>query len=159
MDVDQEPSLEQTERLNLASMREVLWRRLGAHSIVTTIAIIAVGATLGAVLRYYVSLWSATYLGAGFPYGTFIINITGSLILGCFLTLAAERAHIGTEWRLLIATGFCGSFTTFSTFSYESLTLLNNGSYIGAGLYMIGSVALGLVGVVLGVILARLLFL
>lgn len=121
----------------------------------TTILILALGATVGAAARYYGSLWMADRFGAAFPYGTLLINVTGSFILGCFLTLATERLPIGPELRLLVATGFCGSYTTFSTFSYESVGLLTRGSYLAGGLYLFGSVALGVLAVVAGIALAR----
>jgi len=122
---------------------------------VTTILILAIGATAGAVARYYVSIWMADRFGIAFPYGTLLINVSGSFILGCFLTLAALRREIGPELRLLIATGFCGSFTTFSTFTSESLALLTSGSYFTSLVYMFGSLALGLGAALAGSALAR----
>jgi CrcB protein len=122
---------------------------------VTTILILAVGATVGAAARYYGSLWAVQQFGPNFPYGTLLINVIGSFVLGCFLTLAAARPAIGPEARLLVATGFCGSFTTFSTFSVEAYTLLLGGRYLSGALYLFGSMALGLLAVVLGVALAR----
>ncbi|MFN8505315.1 fluoride efflux transporter CrcB [Kouleothrix sp.] len=121
----------------------------------STILILALGATVGAALRYYGSLWAASLFGPAFPYGTLIINVSGSFILGCFLTLATERLAISPQLRLLVATGFCGSYTTFSTFSYEAVGLLTKGSYLAGGAYLLGSVALGVAAVVAGAALAR----
>ena len=121
----------------------------------TTILILALGATAGAAARYYGSLWAAERFGVAFPYGTLLINATGSFILGCFLTLATERLPIGPQLRLLVATGFCGSYTTFSTFSYEAVALIGKGSYLAGGAYLFGSVALGVLAVAAGVALAR----
>ncbi|MBK9941917.1 MAG: fluoride efflux transporter CrcB [Kouleothrix sp.] len=123
----------------------------------TTILVIALGATIGAAARYYGSLWAVQQFGPGFPYGTLAINVVGSFILGCFLNLAAVRHDIGPQLRLLVATGFCGSFTTFSTFSFEAVALLNAGRYLSCGLYLFGSLALGVAAVMFGALLVRLL--
>lgn len=123
----------------------------------TTILVLALGATVGAAARYYGSLWAVSYFGTAFPYGTLAINVIGSFILGCFLNLAAARHDIGPQLRLLVATGFCGSFTTFSTFSFEAVALLNAGRYLAGGLYLFGSVALGVAAVMLGALAVRLL--
>jgi CrcB protein len=124
-----------------------------------TILVLALGATLGAAARYYVTLWMEARLGAAFPYATLLINVLGSFLLGAFITLSSEWSGIGPELRLLVATGFCGSFTTFSTFSNETLFLLTSGHYIGAVVNVVGSVLLGLGGAVLGVVLVRTLLL
>lgn len=121
----------------------------------STILILALGATLGACARYYLSLWALNQFGPAFPYGTLIINVSGSFVLGFFVTLTALRPEISRELRLLIATGFCGSYTTFSTFSVETMTLITGSNYLGAVLNAFGSLAFGLLGVVLGSILAR----
>lgn len=116
---------------------------------------ISLGAALGANARYALSGWAAERWGAAFPYGTLIINLTGSLILGFFLTFATERALVDPRYRLLIAVGFCGSYTTFSTYTYESINLMLNGSW-GAGLVnLLGSSGLGLVAVALGILIGR----
>lgn len=119
------------------------------------IVLLAVGATLGAATRYYVTLWAAQQFGVGFPYGTMIVNVVGCIILGGFLTLAAERPYVSSETRLLISTAFCGSLTTFSTFSYETVALLSSGNYMAGVLNVVVSVALGLLGVLLGIVLVR----
>jgi CrcB protein len=124
----------------------------------TTISILALSATLGAALRYYGTLWAAARFGIAFPYGTLLVNVLGSFILGCFLTLAAQLIVISPEIRLFVATGFCGSLTTFSTYSYETVALLEKGSYMMSGLYLFGSMALGILSIVLGAALARALF-
>lgn len=117
---------------------------------------LATGAVLGASSRYYLGLWIASRLGTGFPYGTFLINVTGSLVLGFFGTLALDRAAvIPTELRLLVAVGFAGSYTTFSTYTFETLRLLEDGDFLLALLYALGSVLAGLLSVYLGVVIAR----
>lgn len=116
---------------------------------------LSLGAILGANARYFLSGWAAEKWGVTFPYGTLLINLTGSFILGLFLTFAAQRALVDPRYRLLIAVGFCGSYTTFSTYTYESFNLMLNGSW-GAGLLnLLGSSGLGLTAVGLGIWLGR----
>lgn len=118
---------------------------------------ISLGAIIGANARYLISSWAAERWGASFPYGTLLINLTGSLIVGVFLTFATQRALVDPRLRLLIAVGFCGSYTTFSTYTYESINLLLNGSW-GAGLInLLGSSGLGLLAVALGILIGRML--
>lgn len=100
----------------------------------------------------------AARFGPAFPYGTLLINVIGSFILGCFLAASATRSAAHPQLRLLIATGFCGSFTTFSTFSYETVALLSDGRYVAGTINIVGSVALGLISVLLGIALARAVF-
>lgn len=116
---------------------------------------ISLGAIIGANARYLISSWVAERWGASFPYGTLLINLTGSLIVGVFLTFATQRALVDPRLRLLIAVGFCGSYTTFSTYTYESINLILNGSW-GAGLInLLGSSGLGLLAVALGILIGR----
>lgn len=118
---------------------------------------ISLGAIIGANARYLISSWAAERWGASFPYGTLLINLTGSLIVGVFLTFATQRALVDPRLRLLIAVGFCGSYTTFSTYTYESINLMLNGSW-GAGLLnLLGSSGLGLLAVALGILIGRML--
>lgn len=122
-----------------------------------TIALLALGASVGATLRYTVAIWASEQFDGHFPYGTLFVNVGGSVLLGLFMTLVALRSDISSELRVLIATGFCGSLTTFSTFSYETVTLLNQGHYPLALTNVIMNVLLTLAGVVLGSMVARLL--
>lgn len=118
---------------------------------------ISLGAIAGALSRYYLSLWFAQRFGTSFPYGTFFINLTGCFVMGFFTTLALERvAAISPEVRLLVAVGFLGSYTTFSTYGLDSVMLLRNRSLAAAGFYWGGSAILGIIGIQLGSILARL---
>ncbi len=118
---------------------------------------IALGAAIGANLRYGLATWAAQRLGTAWPYGTFIINALGCLAIGALLTLAATRMPLSEPLRLLIVTGLLGGFTTFSTFGYEGYTLLTTGNWLGAGLYVAGSVVVGLVAVFVGAGLVRLI--
>jgi fluoride exporter len=116
---------------------------------------IGVGAFLGANLRYLLQNWAAARWGPDFPYGTLIINVSGSFILGFFITLVTQRVSVSPEWRAFVAVGLLGGFTTFSSFSVETLNLLQTGRWLPATLYLAGNVCLGLLGAYLGVILAR----
>ncbi len=116
---------------------------------------IVFGAIPGALSRYYLTILFAKWLGSDFPYGTFAINITGSMLMGLFMTLALERFVGNVDLRLLIATGFLGSYTTFSTYALDISMLLRQGSY-GYGLfYWAGSAILGVVGLEIGSAIAR----
>src|SRR6266571_5323693 len=117
---------------------------------------VAVGAVLGANLRFIVTNWTIDRWGAEFPYGTFIINVSGALVIGAFLAFLAGRAPISPLWRLFFVTGFLGGYTTFSSYSWEALSLGEEGAWRSFALYVGGSNVLGLVGVWLGATLARL---
>jgi CrcB protein len=117
--------------------------------------IISVGAIFGANARYWIGDWAAQKFGANFPYGTFIINLTGSLLIGFFLTLATERLMIDPKLRLLIAVGFLGAYTTFSTYAYESFTLIFNGQWLTGLINLFGSTLLGVLAIGLGVYLGK----
>lgn len=118
---------------------------------------ISLGAIAGALSRYYLTLWFAQRFGVSFPYGTFFINLTGCLLMGFFVTLTVERVTtFPPDIRLMVTTGFLGAYTTFSTYGLETFTLLRDGLYLRAGFYWAGSALLGVLGVQLGVILARL---
>ncbi len=117
--------------------------------------IISLGGILGANARYLVATWAAEKFGPSFPFGTFIINITGSFALGLFMAFLQDRAFIHPNYRLFFATGFCGAYTTFSTFTYESLRLWQDGSVLLAVWNMIGSVVIGMIAVCLGFLLGR----
>lgn len=119
------------------------------------IFLISTGAVLGANARYWIGNWAAQKFGAYFPYGTIIINLTGSLLIGFFLTLATERFFIDTRWRLLIAVGFLGAYTTFSTFAYESYNLLIKGQWLAGLINLFGSTFIGILAVGLGVYLGK----
>lgn len=117
---------------------------------------ISLGAIGGALSRYYLTLWFAQRFGTTFPYGIFSINLTGCLAMGFFITVAVERVpSISLEVRLLIATGFLGAYTTFSTYGLDTMNLLRERNYQAAIFYWAGSAILGIVSIYLGVILAR----
>ncbi len=117
--------------------------------------LISAGAVLGANARYWLGNWVAQKWGAAFPYGTLLINITGSFLLGFFMTLALDRFLIDPRWRLLIAVGFLGAYTTFSTYTFESFNLISKGEWVAGLLNLLGSSLLGLLAVGLGVYLGK----
>ncbi len=116
---------------------------------------IALGAVVGASARYSLSGFVTRLLPSSFPYGTLIINITGSLLLGFFLAWTSEQVLIDPRWRLLIAIGFCGSYTTFSSYAFETFALGEQGQWLLMGLNVIASNLLCLISVVAGAALAR----
>lgn len=116
---------------------------------------IALGAIPGALCRYYLTRWCIQWFGAGFPFGTFIINLSGALVMGFFATFTMERAIASTELRALVAIGFLGSYTTFSTYALDTANLLHSGQWAKSLIYWSGSAVLGVVCLELGSALAR----
>lgn len=115
--------------------------------------LVAVGGGIGSVARYLVGGWFANRFGPAFPYGTFVINVTGSFIIGFFLAFAQERISLSPYWRLFFAVGFVGGYTTFSTFEYESVRLLQDGEMLLGALYLLGSVLTGGLAAIGGIVL------
>jgi CrcB protein len=118
---------------------------------------IGLGGFLGANTRYLLQQWAAGRWGPDFPYGTLLANVSGSFVIAFFLTLATGRLNISTEMRLFVAVGFIGGFTTFSSFTFETFRLLEQSGWAPAAFNFISNNVLGLIGVLLGVFLARLL--
>lgn len=117
---------------------------------------IALGAALGANARYIVGLWAAGRFGASFPYGTLIVNVLGSLLLGFFVALATDRLTLSPEARLFLAVGFLGSFTTFSSYAVESVALLRDSGMGNMFVNILLNNLVALVAALSGVYLARL---
>ncbi len=120
--------------------------------------IVGTGGLIGTVMRYLVQVHIEKLMGSTFPMGTFLINILGSFIIGVVYGLVDKGNLIGPEWRLFLAVGLCGGFTTFSTFSADTLNLLKDNSFIQMLSYTGGSVLFGLLAVYFGIILARTIF-
>lgn len=119
--------------------------------------IIGLGGFIGAVLRYIISGIFYDYYGDKFPYGTLAVNIIGCFFLGFFITIAEGKFIVSPQMRSFIAIGLLGAFTTFSTFSFETLVLLQEELYVSAFLNILISVIVGLFAVWLGIVLAKLM--
>lgn len=115
--------------------------------------VIGLGGALGAVARWAGTEWVRRHLGDAFPWGTFAVNVAGSLALG-FAMVWLQSMAPSPQARQLVAIGFLGSFTTFSTFSYEAVALVRSGAMLRAGAYAAGSVAAGVTAVLVGAALA-----
>ncbi|GAP40733.1 fluoride efflux transporter CrcB [Flexilinea flocculi] len=116
---------------------------------------IAIGAVFGANARYWIGSWAAQKFGIGFPFGTLLINFSGSLLLGFFITIATERFSLDPQWRLLISVGFFGAYTTFSTFTLDSIQLLIKGQWFYGLFNLFGSTMLGVLAAGVGIWLAK----
>ena len=121
----------------------------------TTILAIAFGGAIGSVARYGLSLFSVHLVGLEFPYGIFLTNVIGSLAIGICFVLIVERPVINDIWRSILMIGFLGGFTTFSTFSLQSIELIQAGRTVEAFVYILGSLVLSILGCGLGIMAAR----
>jgi CrcB protein len=117
--------------------------------------LIGIGGILGANARYLVSVWAARRIGAYFPYGTLIVNLSGSFLLGFMAVAIVGRAVYEREVQHLVSVGFLGAYTTFSTFAFESVGLMRRRAYGFATANVLGSTVLGLFGAWIGVMVAR----
>jgi fluoride exporter len=119
------------------------------------VAAVAIGGALGSVARYLLGAYIQDRVAIALPVGTLVINVVGSLLLGFFVQLGLDTSAVSPEVRFFLTTGFCGGFTTFSTFSYETFRLVEDAEYGTAGFYVVASVVLSLLGCALGMGVAR----
>ena len=119
--------------------------------------IVSIGAMVGANARWIISRYAAKLLGPAFPYGTLIINIGGSLIVGFFIIWTSERVLVDPRWRLLIVVGFCGAFTTFSSYAFETMAYFEQGQWAMMVANVLSNNLLCLGAVLAGMVLARVL--
>lgn len=117
--------------------------------------LVFVGGGLGSTLRYMINVLCGRAFGMNFPYSTFIINITGSTVMGLIAGYLAFKGEASQPWRIFIMTGILGGYTTFSAFSLDAITLYERGEIATAVLYVVGSVVLALTGLVAGLALVR----
>lgn len=117
--------------------------------------VVFAGGGIGSVARYMVATWIGQRWGRSFPFGTFVVNVSGSFLIGLLMTLMAERFLENPEWRLLIVVGGLGGYTTFSTFEYETGKLMADGELIYAALNIVLSVIAGFAALKLGEVIAR----
>ena len=119
------------------------------------VVIIALGGALGAVSRFLLGNAVSKAIGSALPYGTFVINALGCFAMGLLMTIIVDRELLPASWCLFLCVGLLGGFTTFSSFAYEGLMLLNEGRLLAVLTYVGGSVGLGLVAAAAGVLCAR----
>ena len=124
----------------------------------SSIVAIAAGGAVGAVARYLMTVQVGHLLGLGFPYGTLIINVAGSMLLGMLLEVMALFWSVGNDFRAFLVIGILGSFTTFSTFSLDVMVMFNRGDIVAASLYVLASVGFALVAFAGGMAAVRLAF-
>lgn len=121
----------------------------------TNYLIIGIGGFLGAIARYVVSAWIGQRWGRSFPLGTFAINVSGSFLIGLLMSLFTERFMVNPQWRLFLTVGFLGAYTTFSTFEYETGSLLRDGEWLVAVLNIGLSVVAGFAALKIGEIISK----
>lgn len=119
------------------------------------LVIIGIGGFIGAIARYVIAQWIGQKWGRSFPLGTFFVNVSGSFFIGLFMTLLTERFMANPQWRLLLVVGFLGAYTTFSTFEYETGSLIKDGEWIVAAMNVTLSVFLGFAALKIGEIIAK----
>lgn len=119
------------------------------------LVLIALGGALGAVSRFLLGNAVSKAIGSALPYGTFVVNVIGCFAMGLLMTIIVDRELLPASWRLFLCVGLLSGFTTFSSFAYEGLMLLNEGRLLAVLTYVGGSVGLGLVAAAAGVLCAR----
>lgn len=119
------------------------------------IFIVGIGGFLGAIARYVLSAWIGQNWGRSFPLGTFVVNISGCFFIGLVMVLFTERFMANPQWRMFLAVGFLGAFTTFSTFEYEISGLLRDGEWLIAAMNAVFSVAAGFAALKIGEVIAK----
>lgn len=124
---------------------------------IKNLIMVAIGGSAGSVLRYLCQRWVYQFYPHAFPWGTFLVNISGCFLIGIFYSISEKSNILTPEWRLLLTTGFCGGFTTFSAFAFENLTLFRGGDITYLILYTLASIVLGIAAVLGGITVIKLL--
>lgn len=117
--------------------------------------LIGTGGLIGSIARYLTASYFTKVFPSAFPYGTFIVNVVGCLIIGIVFGLSERFTWLTPEWRFFLATGICGGFTTFSSFAYENIKLIQEGNFLVFAAYSIASFSLGLLAVFIGLTLTK----
>ncbi|HPE19158.1 MAG TPA: fluoride efflux transporter CrcB [Tenuifilaceae bacterium] len=128
-----------------------------SYLMIKSILFVALGGSAGSVARYLISVYVQRYSWISFPLGTFLVNVLGCLLIGFLYGVFQKGTVMSNEMRLLLTVGFCGGFTTFSTFANEGFTLLRGGEFVQFGVYTILSVVVGIIAVYLGYISSNLI--
>ena len=124
---------------------------------IRNILMVGLGGGAGSILRYLCQRWVYQFYPHPFPWGTFLVNIAGCFLIGVFYSATEKTSLLTPEWRLLLTTGFCGGFTTFSAFAFENLTLLRSGDITYFILYITASVVVGIAAVIGGTTFIKML--
>jgi fluoride exporter len=119
--------------------------------------LIGMAGGIGSIARFLCQKYAQAWYPQSFPYGTLIVNVLGCFLIGVFYGLSEKGNILTPEWRLMLTTGFCGGFTTFSSFAYENVTLMKNGDFLYVGLYTASSVILGIAATFAGITLLKLI--
>ena len=122
---------------------------------IKNVLLVGLGGSIGSIARYLCQKWFAENIQHPFPWGTFVVNLLGFFLIGVIYAAAEKTTLLSPQTRLLLITGLCGGFTTFSAFAFENMSLLRNGDTSYFLLYTIGSVLLGIIGVFAGVSLVK----
>ena len=117
--------------------------------------LVGMGGFIGSISRYYSQQIISKSFPSALPYGTLVLNIVGCFLIGIIYALSEKGNILTPEWRIFLATGFCGGFTTFSTFSYESINLINDGEWFNVSLYVAISVIIGFLSTYPGISLIK----
>lgn len=119
------------------------------------VLLVGIGGTAGSIARYLAATYFSRLFPSHFPYGTFIVNVTGCLLIGLVFGLSERYQWFTNDWRVFLATGFCGGYTTFSAFALENVQLLHHSNYMTFALYSIASFSMGLLAVFAGLSICR----
>lgn len=121
------------------------------------ILLVGAGGFLGTTARFLTSRYCTAYFPSSFPYGTFIVNVVGCLLIGLIYGIAEKGNFISTEWRMFLTVGFCGGFTTFSAFAAENIAMLRDTEYFNFFLYTGSSIFIGLLATFAGIMITKIL--
>jgi fluoride exporter len=124
---------------------------------IKNLLLVGLGGGIGSIVRYLCQRWLSENYPHPFPWGTFLVNLFGCLLIGIIYAASEKSAALSPQTRLLLITGFCGGFTTFSTFAFENMGLLRSGDFLYFSIYIVASVALGIAGVFAGIAITKLL--